>query len=82
MNAAPIGNRVNSKNKIFLESKGQGASGWVHFDITWYKDLDITKKEYYGTSLEKLVNGNIIDLCKKISPDLLNCSGILVVKNT
>lgn len=82
MNAAAIGDRANSKNKIFLESRAQGATSWVHFDITWYKDLDLTKKEYFGTTVEELINGNLIDLCRRVNPKLLNCSGSLLTKSS
>ena len=73
MNAAPTGTR--GSNRIFLESEGQGAKGWIHFDILWYENLDINQLVYYGEKIEKIVNGTLSELCKKSKINILNCSG-------
>ncbi|MDR6796742.1 LysM peptidoglycan-binding domain-containing protein [Acinetobacter calcoaceticus] len=73
MNAAPVGTRGG--NRIFLESKGQGATGWVHFDILWYENLNIEDLAYYGTNTEKIVNGTLNEYCKKSVINILSCSG-------
>lgn len=73
MNAAPTGTRGG--NRIFLESRGQGATGWVHFDILWYENLDVDDLAYYGTNSEKIVNGTLSEFCKKSKINILSCSG-------
>ncbi|WP_026471712.1 LysM peptidoglycan-binding domain-containing protein [Alkanindiges illinoisensis] len=73
MNAAPTGMRGG--NRIFLESRGQGATGWVHFDILWYENLKVEELAYYGTNVEKIVNGTLSEFCKKSKITILSCSG-------
>ncbi|MCK4090051.1 LysM peptidoglycan-binding domain-containing protein [Acinetobacter radioresistens] len=73
MNAAPTGTRGG--NRIFLESRGQGATGWIHFDILWYENLSIEDSAYYGTKVEKIINGTLSELCKKSRINILTCSG-------
>ncbi|MBO3672701.1 LysM peptidoglycan-binding domain-containing protein [Acinetobacter soli] len=73
MNAAPTGTRAG--NRIFLESRGQGATGWVHFDILWYENLNIQDLAHYGTNVEKIVNGTLSEFCRKNKVNILNCSG-------
>lgn len=73
MNASPTG--VRGANRIFLETEGQGATSWVHFDILWYDALDAKDLIYYGTNMEKIVNGTLSALCQKNKINILNCSG-------
>lgn len=78
MNASPIG--VRGENQVFLESAAQSATGWVHFDILWYEDLNVKNVKQYATTTEKIINGSLCDLFKKDNDRILGCSGI--VKNS
>lgn len=81
MRAAAIGTREN--NCIFLESKEQHATSWIHFDILMYESLDPKNLIYYGTSVPQIINQNIIELCKKSNNKILSCSVIIPeIENT